>query len=139
MRSTVKNRIISNALKQQGSLAFTRGRMLGQAETEAKWQIKDKKRRAKEVLGLDNKHKRKKEDWSQYDVTQLEKKLLDRNVIQRTGEDPETYMYSQGMMDLSEKCIQSRKLNVQDSSSDPAENDEDTNSLAKTTQDAMKL
>lgn len=114
MRSTVKNRIISNALKQQGSLAFTRGRMLGQAETEAKWQLKDKKRRAKEMLGLDKKHKRKKEDWSHCDSAQLEKKLIDRNVIQRSGENLETLVYSQALMELSDKCVQGRTFDVQD-------------------------
>ena len=41
LRSTIKNRIIGQALKQQGSSSFSRGRMLGQMETEAKWHTKD--------------------------------------------------------------------------------------------------
>ncbi|KAG7348460.1 hypothetical protein IV203_017165 [Nitzschia inconspicua] len=140
MRSTVKNRVINNALKQQGSLAFTRGRMLGQAETEAKWQLKDKKRRAKEMLGLDKRRQQKKEDWSQYDAAKLEKKLIDRNVIQRAVEDPETLLYSQAMIEVSEKCVQQRKLDVQESTSSPAKSsDEGTGSFASPTSEAMKM
>jgi hypothetical protein len=140
MRSTVKNRIISNALKQQGSLAFTRGRMLGQAETEAKWQLKDKKNRAKEMLGLDTRHRRKKEDWSQYDASHLEKKLIDRHVIQRTGGDSDSLVYSQAMIELSEQCIRHSKLNVDDTSTGPAEaNDIGKNHDVSSSQDSIKL
>lgn len=139
MRSTVKNRVISNALKQQGSLAFTRGRMLGQAETEAKWQLKDKKQRAKEMLGLDNRRKRRKEDWSEYDAAQLEKKLINRNVIQRSDDDPDTLMYTQAMMDVSEKCIKHGKLNVDETTAGPAESNEDADSFTSATPESMKL
>ena len=61
MRSTVKNRIIGNALKQQGSSSFTRGRVLGQVETEAKWQLKDKTKRTREMLGIGGGRRRKAE------------------------------------------------------------------------------
>jgi hypothetical protein len=139
MRSTVKNRIISNALKQQGSLAFTRGRMLGQAETEAKWQLKEKKRRAKEILGLDTKHRRKKEDWSQYDASQLEKKLIDRNVIERTGEESDSLMYSQAMIELSEQCIQHSNRKVQDTNTGLAEATDNGDDATSSPQDSIKL
>jgi hypothetical protein len=139
MRSTVKNRIISNALKQQGSLAFTRGRMLGQAETEAKWQLKEKKNRAKEMLGLDMRQRRKKEDWGQYDAAQLEKKLIDRNVIHRNGEDSDSLVYSQAMIELSEQCIQHSKLNVQDANAGCAEAKDDEENTISSSHDSVKL
>jgi hypothetical protein len=139
MRSTVKNRIISNALKQQGSLAFTRGRMLGQAETEAKWQLKDKKKRAKEMLGLDARHRPKKEDWSQYDAAQLEKKLIDRNVIQRTGEDLDSFVFSQAMIELSEQYIQHSKLTVEDTNAGPTEASDKGENAISSPQDSVKL
>ncbi len=141
MRSTVKNRIISNALKQHGSLAFTRGRMLGQAETEAKWQLKDKKKRAKEMLGLDSKPKRKKEDWSQYDSALLEKKLIDRNVIQRQDDDSKTRTYSQAMIELAEKCVEDVKANLSQSTSGSTEADDEVDGTydSSRSQEAVKV
>lgn len=140
MRSTVKNRIISNALKQQGSLSFTRGRMLGQAETEAKWQLRDKKQRAKEMLGLDTRRKLKREDWSQYDSAMLEKKLIDRNVIQRTADDPKALTYTKAMVEVSEKCVQSNNKTVQESASGPAEaDDEDDDTFSPSNREPINM
>ena len=110
MRSTVKNRVINQALERQGSLAFTRGRMLGQAETIVHYEIKEKKQRAKEMLGLDSRRKRKKEDWSQYDVAMLERKLMARNVIQKEDIDSNSVTYSPAMIELAEKCVESQAL-----------------------------
>jgi hypothetical protein len=120
MRSVIKNRVISNALKQQGSSAFTRGRLLGQIETESKWQIRDKKRITKELLALDAGRRRKpeKRDWSSCDVVDLEKKLIDRNVIQvvvandvgNGNDDVETgRSYSPAMEELAKKCVEDLK------------------------------
>lgn len=116
LRSEVKNRVIANALRQQGSSAFTRGRMLGQAETEVKWQARDKSKRTKEFLGIDGGRRRRSErnqDWSQHDVVALQKKLAERKVIQieRTGtnehgEAAEKKTYSPGMIDLSRQCME---------------------------------
>mmetsp|Transcript_38925 Transcript_38925/g.94251 ORF Transcript_38925/g.94251 Transcript_38925/m.94251 type:complete len:556 (-) Transcript_38925:37-1704(-) len=82
LRSTVKNRVITQALKQQGS--FARGRLLGQTETEAKWQLKERSKRAKEFLGIDNRHRRseRSQNWSTHDVATLQRKLIERKVIQ---------------------------------------------------------
>lgn len=118
LRQTIKGRIILQALKLHGSSAFTRGRMLGQLETETKWQIKENKRRTKTFftrstsnitttaaaagsggIGTNNntndtypstgtgKRRRsssnddKKKDWSKFDLSLLEKKLMEHNVI----------------------------------------------------------
>eukprot|EP00934_Nitzschia_sp_Nitz4_P003849 Nitzschia sp. Nitz4//scaffold73_size107353//38435//40105//NITZ4_004313-RA/size107353-snap-gene-0.92-mRNA-1//1//CDS//3329557455//3839//frame0 len=86
MRTTVKNQVITNALKQQGSTSFSRGRMLGQAETEAKWRIKEQKRISREMLlgKSGQRRKRRTDDWSQYDATRLERRLVERGVIKET-------------------------------------------------------
>eukprot|EP00536_Pseudo-nitzschia_multiseries_P011484 jgi/Psemu1/205991/e_gw1.394.27.1 len=115
MRSTVKNRIISNALDQQGSSAFTRGRMLGQIETETKWQVKDKTRRAKELLGLEGGRRRKpeKEDWSLHDKDALETKLIERKVIRVENKGSEHELerkkYIPGLTEIARECMDSQK------------------------------
>lgn len=141
MRSTVKSRIINQALERQGSLAFTRGRVLGQAETILHYEVKEKKQRAKEVLGLDSKRKRKKEDWSQYDVAMLEKKLMERKVIEKQDPNLESVAYSQAMLDLSEKCLENRRIHEPaESTSGPAEADEDgEETFPSSSPDAMKM
>jgi len=113
MRSTVKNRIIGNALKQQGSSAFTRGRVLGQIETEAKWQLKDKTKRTKELLGIGGERRRKaeKEDWSVHDTDTLENKLMERKVIRveinESNDNATRKVYSSGMMEIARECLKS--------------------------------
>jgi hypothetical protein len=115
MRSTVKNRIIGNALKQQGSSAFTRGRVLGQVETEAKWQLKDKAKRTRELLGIGGGRQRKaeKEDWSVHDTDTLENKLIERKVIrmENSGNDDNERrkVYSPEMTEISKECIKSQE------------------------------
>ncbi|MGK3757460.1 MAG: hypothetical protein ACI8RD_009774 [Bacillariaceae sp.] len=112
MRSIVKNRVIDNALKQQGSSAFTRGRMLGQIETEAKWQLKDKTKKTKELLGLEGGRRRKleKEDWSQIDTDTLENKLIERKVIQvEDNDDSEIKNYSPELIEIAKQCIYNQK------------------------------
>ena len=88
--------------------------------------MKDKKQKAKEMLGLDGRRKRRKEDWSQYDAAMLEKKLIDRQVIQQTNDvDSERLVYSQAMIDLAEKCVKDQQVHGEESTSGPAESDED--------------
>ena len=57
--------------------------MLGQIETEAKWQLKDKTKRTRELLGIDGGRRRKaeKEDWSANDTVSLENKLIEHKEI----------------------------------------------------------
>lgn len=127
MRSTVKNRVIENALKQQGSSAFTRGRMLGQVETEATWQLKNKTKRAKELLGLEAGRRRKieKEDWSQYDTDALESKLIERKVILVEGNDndgSERKNYSPEFVEISKQCIYNQREEIKNTNTIPSEN-----------------
>ena len=141
MRYTVKNRVISNALKQQGSLAFTRGRMLGQAETEAKWQLKDKKQRAKEMLGLDGRRKRReKEDWSEYDAITLEQKLISRKVITRVDDidDTNKKTYTPAMVEIAKKCVDDQKQ-LQKSNSDSAEASDNVGGTVDPTPDTVAM
>jgi len=128
MRSSVKNRIIGNALKQQGSSAFTRGRVLGQIETEAKWQVKDKTKRTRELLGIGGGKRRKaeKEDWSVHDTDSLENKLIERKVIQMENGGSDNNLrkkvYSPGMTEIARECIKSqREGNSERQYMDPSE------------------
>ena len=116
MRFTVKNRIIGNALEQQGSSAFTRGRVLGQIETEAKWQLKDKTKRTKELLGLERGRRLKpveKEDWSLHDTGTLENKLIERKVIrvEKNGGEYENEneskrkIYTSELIEIARACV----------------------------------
>ena len=141
LRSTVKNRVITQALKQQGS--FARGRLLGQTETEAKWQLKERSKRAKEFLGIDSRHRRseRNQNWSTLDSSNLQRKLIERKVIRvergttsvsssggssssSAGGDtastngngdsvPEKLLYSDGLIDLARQVTEDqRKENV---------------------------
>jgi hypothetical protein len=109
MRSIVKNRVIENALKQQGSSAFTRGRIIGQIETETKWQLKDKTKKTKELLGLEGgrRPKLEKEDLSQIDTDTLENKLIERKVIQADDNDGDLEIknYAPELLEIAKQCI----------------------------------
>jgi hypothetical protein len=141
LRSTVKNRVIGQALKQQqqGSSSFSRGRMLGQIETEAKWRTKDQTRRARNVLtgqGGNNRRRKTEEqprDWTQLDDVVLEKKLVERGVIKKIkeGDGPGSSSsgsrreYTKALINIARQCVadeQARQVNGDntESSSSPA-------------------
>lgn len=112
MRKTIKQNIVQQAM--QGGSAFSRGRMLGQAETEAKWQAKDMGRRTRQAVRDANETlKREREnDWSQLNVNELQDKLVERKVITtHIGKDKKGKVdsvlpdYTSGMVDLSRQCI----------------------------------
>jgi hypothetical protein len=110
LRATIKNRVIGLALKQQGSSSFSRGRMLGQMETEAKWHTKDQTRRARNVFtGQGNKRRKSEEprEWSQLDSLLLEKKLVERGVIQKIkeGDDPGRRKYTKALINIASQCL----------------------------------
>jgi hypothetical protein len=112
MRATIKNRVISQALKQQGSSAFSRGRMLGQVETEAKWQLKEKSQRAKDLFSGGKRRRPKSEeprDWGQLDSTRLEKKLVERGVIQEKKDSEENgggaRTYTSAIVEIARRCL----------------------------------
>ena len=112
MRRTIKNRVISRALEQQGSTAFSRGRMLGQVETEAKWQVKEQKRRSKEMFsGRENRRHKSDIDWSKLDSIRLERRLVQRGVIKEKiasdgeGSSVVQKFYSDALVDLARRCV----------------------------------
>ncbi|KAL3941330.1 MAG: hypothetical protein SGBAC_004304 [Bacillariaceae sp.] len=112
MRSTIKNRVIAQALKQHGSSAFTRGRLLGQAETEVRWQTKNKTQKAKDLLSGEGRRRRRRaseqpRDWSRLDAIRLEKKLVERGVITKQGKDENEKQrsYSAAMVEISRRCV----------------------------------
>ena len=116
MRRTIKNRVISRALEQQGSTAFTRGRILGQIETETKWQLKEQKRKSKEIfnsLGRSTSRQRKSDsDWSQLDSIRLERRLVERGAIKETtrsdgeGSSIVEKTYTEALIELARRCVQ---------------------------------
>ena len=112
MRSAIKTRVISRALEQQGSAAFSRGRMLGQLETETKWQLKEQKRRSKEMFGgLGRRGKKVDGDWSQLDSIRLERRLVERGAIkEKTSSDGEgssviQKTYTEALIELARRCV----------------------------------
>lgn len=112
MRRMIKNRVITRALEQQGSTAFSRGRMLGQVETEAKWQIKEQKRRSKEMFsGRESRRQKSDSDWSELDSIKLERRLVQRGVIkEKTTSDGEgssviQKFYTDALIELARRCV----------------------------------
>ena len=109
MRSSIKNRVIAQALKQHGSSAFTRGRLLGQFETEARWQAKNKTQKAKDLLSGRKRRRQwtsEPRDWSRLDTTRLEKKLVERGVItKKKGETESERTYSTAMVEIARRCV----------------------------------
>ena len=111
MRSTIKNRVIAQALKQHGSSAFTRGRLLGQFETEARWLAKNKTQKAKDLLSGEGRRRRRQwtsevpRDWSRLDGTRLEKKLVERGVITKEKGEPGKKTYSAAMVEIARRCV----------------------------------
>lgn len=135
MRRTIKNQVIGRALEQQGSTAFSRGRMLGQVETEAKWQVKEQKRRSKEMFsGRENRGHKSDIDWSKMDSIRLERRLVQRGVIKEKiasdgeGSSVVQKFYSDALVELARRCvhdIEEQHLQEQDkpSASPPSSND----------------
>jgi hypothetical protein len=102
MRKTIKRQVIMQ--QSLASSAFNRGRMLGQLETEARWQAWDAGRKTRErVQKVNAKLKEERErNWSELTIEQLERKLMEHSVIQKTKQ---TTLYSKGMVDLARKCV----------------------------------
>lgn len=128
LRATIKNRVIAQALKQHGSSAFTRGRLLGQAETETKWQLKEKSQRAKDLISGGVRKRRqtltseKPKDWSRLDSNLLEKKLLERGVIAKKKEQNtgSKRTYSAALVEIARRCMDDQAtLEVEEVQGDP--------------------
>jgi hypothetical protein len=109
LRSTIKHRMISKALQQQGSTAFSRGRLMGQIETEARWRSQEQKRKSKELFR--GKNVMPNEDWSGYDLNRLERRLAQRGLIKQTitsdGEGASVIqkVYSKALVELAVRCL----------------------------------
>jgi hypothetical protein len=80
MRKTIKYNIVQESMR--GS-AFSRGRLLGQLETEAKWQAKDMGRRTREVVKDVNRRLQQERlnDWSALSANELMEKLVYHKAI----------------------------------------------------------
>jgi hypothetical protein len=109
LRSTIKHRMISKALQQHGSTAFSRGRLMGQIEAEAKWRLQEQKRKSKELFR--GNRATPNEDWSGYDANRLERRLAQRGLIQETttsdGEGASVIqkVYSKALIELARRCL----------------------------------
>ena len=110
LRSVIKHRMISKALQEHGSTAFSRGRLLGQIETETKWRLREQKRKSKELFRGRNRG-RTSDDWTGYDANRLERRLAQRGVIQETttsdGEGGSIILkvYSKALVELARRCV----------------------------------
>jgi hypothetical protein len=124
MRKTIKYNIVQQSMR--GS-AFARGRLLGQLETEVKWQAKDMGRRTRQVV-KDANYRLQQErdnDWSQLVAEALKQKLIYHKVIQEPSKKEGHTNYSDGMIELSRQCLED------------CEEVEGVNSRQKTTDDKV--
>jgi hypothetical protein len=118
MRKTIKYNIVQESMR--GS-AFSRGRLLGQLETEAKWQAKDMGRRTREVVKDVNRRLQQERlnDWGKLSADELLEKLVHHKVIavlKREKGEPSVSTYTDGLMELARRCVarQSEHLTVKD-------------------------
>lgn len=118
MRKTIKYNIVQESMR--GS-AFSRGRLLGQLETEAKWQAKDTGRRTRELVKDVNRRLQQERlnDWSSLSADELTEKLLYHKAIavyKREKGEPPVSTYTDGLKELARRCVasQSEHLTVQD-------------------------
>jgi hypothetical protein len=115
MRKTIKYNIVQQSMR--GS-AFGRGRLLGQLETEAKWQAKDMGRRTRQAVKDASKRLQleRANDWSKLDAEELQNKLVDHKVMEARKakkEDKglaEVTSYTDSMVTLARQCVESLGL-----------------------------
>ena len=110
MRKTIKYNIVKQSM--QGS-SFGRGRLLGQLETEAKWQAKDMGRRTREAVKDANRRlkQERSNDWSHLTAEDLQTKLVEHKTIEvsksKKGE-PAVTTYTEGMVEVARHCVASQ-------------------------------
>eukprot|EP00546_Thalassionema_frauenfeldii_P004729 CAMPEP_0178922678 /NCGR_PEP_ID=MMETSP0786-20121207/16293_1 /TAXON_ID=186022 /ORGANISM="Thalassionema frauenfeldii, Strain CCMP 1798" /LENGTH=410 /DNA_ID=CAMNT_0020597081 /DNA_START=314 /DNA_END=1546 /DNA_ORIENTATION=+ len=104
MRKTIKYKIVKDSIRGTG---FEWGRLLGRAETEAKWQAKDMGRRTREaVQGANRRLKREKAyNWSDLSADQLRKKLVEHKVIKDSSDNGKAPIYSNAMIQIAQYCV----------------------------------
>lgn len=101
MRKAIKYEIVKRAMR--GS-AFSRGRLIGQLETEASWKAKEMGEKTRAAIRDANRRlqKERRDDWSQLTRQELTEKLVQHKVIKKEkNKNPE---YTPGMVDLAEQC-----------------------------------
>ena len=140
MRSAIKRNIVMQAM--EGGSAFAQGRLLGQAETEARWQAKDMGRRTRQAIrDANEKLKREREnDWSKLTADKLQAKLVERGVIalhdQKKAEKDKKAesmlpTYTDGMVNLSLQCLAHEELRLRQAEEDyNAESEEKGETIA---------
>jgi hypothetical protein len=112
MRKTIKYNIVQQSMR--GS-AFGRGRLLGQLETEAKWQAKDMGRRTRQAIKDASKRlqQERANDWSKLEAADLQNKLVDHKVMEaRKAKKRDTGLaevtsYTDGIVKLARQCVES--------------------------------
>lgn len=124
MRKTIKYKIVQQSMR--GS-SFGRGRLLGQLETEAKWQAKDMGRRTRQAVKDANKRlqQERANDWSKIDDKGLQTKLIHHKVIHVPTADkgdtqPLAPTYTDGMVKLARQCLESLLPTTVERESKPA-------------------
>lgn len=103
VRKRIKHDIIAKSL--QNSTAFARGRLFGQVETQVKWKSQEVLRKSRERLkeAQEAATHRKEMDWRHLTVEQLEDKLYQRGVLDKTKNGK--FLYSQVLLLLARKCL----------------------------------
>jgi len=83
LRRTIKGRIVSRVVQDQDSGAFSRGKVVGQLQTETKWQAREAKRKTQQAIReATEKYKlQKKNDWSNFDMDALREKLVEHKLM----------------------------------------------------------
>mmetsp|Transcript_10547 Transcript_10547/g.16210 ORF Transcript_10547/g.16210 Transcript_10547/m.16210 type:complete len:667 (+) Transcript_10547:232-2232(+) len=83
LRRTIKGRIVSRVVQDQDSGAFSRGKLVGQLQTETQWQAREAKRKTQQAIReATEKYKlQKKNDWSNLDMDALREKLVEHKLI----------------------------------------------------------
>jgi hypothetical protein len=108
MRKTIKYNIVQQSM--QGS-AFSRGRLLGQLENEAKWQAKDMGRRTREAVKDANRRLQEERvnDWSKLTANELQERLVTHKAIQvvKSTNGDLTSHYTDGLVELARRCVSS--------------------------------
>ena len=117
LRKTVKERIVTSALRLKEGRTFQRGRQLGALEANIAHELRERKKSAKRAIEDARKSLRREkfEDWSHLSEKDLKRELLRRKVIglkDSVGSGTEveaTFAYSKSFLSLCKKCVSSQE------------------------------
>jgi hypothetical protein len=127
VRRVVKDRIVQASLP--AGTGFERGRMVGRMETNARWEAKELIRKSKEAF-------QPPPDWRKLDERQLEMKLKERGIIDIDVDDTSKKRYSDALLALSKKCMQSSGARLADPTKSKEDVDSEHSSASTHEQDA---